>query len=151
MNHKLFYILFLFALLSCGENKVVDQAAIDKQKIEDYLEAKQLDALTSASGLYYIISEAGTGDKPGAGATVTVTYKGYLLDDRVFDQGDFYTGSLPSLIKGWQEGIPLIAPGGKIKLIIPSALGYGNRAAGSIPPNSVLVFDVTLHYFSGKK
>jgi len=106
MNHKLFYILFLFALLSCGENKVVDQAAIDKQKIEDYLEAKQLDALTSASGLYYIISEAGTGDKPGAGATVTVTYKGYLLDDRVFDQGDFYTGSLPSLIKGWQEGTP---------------------------------------------
>lgn len=143
-------IIFLMALVSCGENKVVDQAAIDKQKIEDYLAEKQLDALSTTSGLYYIITEAGTGNKPGPEATVTVTYKGYLLDDRVFDQGDFFTGALPSLIKGWQEGIPLIAPGGKIRLIIPSALGYGNRAAGSIPPNSVLVFDVSLHYFSGK-
>jgi FKBP-type peptidyl-prolyl cis-trans isomerase len=145
--------LFLFILItffSCGENKVVDQSAIDQQKIGDYLAAKQLEALSTASGLHYIISEAGTGPKPGPDATVTVTYKGYLLDDRVFDQGEFYTGALPSLIKGWQEGIPLIAAGGKIKLIIPSALGYGNRAAGSIPPNSVLVFDVSLHYFSAK-
>ncbi|MBU1009322.1 MAG: FKBP-type peptidyl-prolyl cis-trans isomerase [Bacteroidetes bacterium] len=148
---KIPLIVLLFTALilqSCGEKQVVSQADIDQQKIVDYLISKQLTATATASGLHYIIIDEGSGDKPTTQSTVTVSYKGYLLDDTLFDQGTFFTSPLSDLIKGWQEGIPLIAPGGKIKLIIPSALGYGGHAAGSIPANSVIVFDVSLHYFS---
>ena len=76
---------------------------------------------------------------------ITVKYKGYLLDGTVFDQNttgvDFRLGSL---IRGWQIGFQKFKKGGKGKLLIPSALGYGSAAQGNIPKNSVLIFDVEL-------
>ncbi len=76
-----------------------------------------------------------------------VKYKGYLTDGTVFDQttGSLSaTFSLSGLIEGWQEGIPLLKKGGKGTFFLPSALGYGPSGAGSIPPNTVLIFEIEL-------
>ena len=84
--------------------------------------------------------------QPTSSSYVTVVYKGYLTDGNVFDQSKS-TGlgiSLTNVIKGWQEGIPYFKVGGKGKLLIPSALGYGAQTQGNIPANSVLIFDITL-------
>ncbi len=127
-----------------------DQAKKDDGIITDYLTAHKLTATKTASGLYYISTYPGTGGYPSANSTVTVYYQGYLPDNTVFDQtvfGSPATFALNNVIKGWQEGIPLIKKGGTTKLLIPSALGYGNNPPSGIPANSVLIFDVELLNF----
>ena len=111
----------------------------DREEIEQYAKENNLNGQFTESGLYYIIIDEGNGKHPISGSTITVSYKGYFLDGIVFDEGDFFTANINNLIIGWQEGIPLIGEGGKIKLIIPSHLGYND---------GVRVFDVSLHYFS---
>lgn len=92
----------------------------------------------------------GTGDAVQAGDTVTIHYTGALASDgTVFDSsvdsGQPATFPLGNLIQGWQEGIPGMKVGGKRRLYIPAALGYGASGSGSsIPPNSDLIFDIEL-------
>lgn len=149
MKRYLFVLLILcVTVISCKDNDDTDQAAIDKQKIEAYLAEKGLEAEYTASGLYFIIHNGGNTLKPNINSTVTVAYKGYFLDGRVFDQSDMIDFRLSQVIKGWQEGIQLIGEGGSISLLVPSQLAYGTSQKGDIPPNSVLVFDITLFYFS---
>jgi FKBP-type peptidyl-prolyl cis-trans isomerase FkpA len=80
-------------------------------------------------------------------------YKGYLTNGKVFDQtgttsnheaGTPVTFTLNQLISGWQLGLPLIKPGGKIILYLPASLGYGPYGQGSIPGNAALIFEITL-------
>lgn len=110
--------------------------------------AKKEGVQETESGLQYIIREAGNSNHPGPQDTVLVHYKGSLLDGTVFDQteegGEPIELTLDRVIPGWTEGIQLIGEGGTITLYIPSELGYGSRAAGSIPANSTLMFDVTV-------
>lgn len=124
------------------------QLAKDIMIIEDYLMSKQLVAQRTASGLHYIITEEGTGEHPTVDDIVTIKYKGYLTDGTIFDQtrpANAITQPLSIFIQGWIEGIPYLrSGGGKGILLIPSALGYGSTAVGSIPANSVIIFDVTL-------
>lgn len=149
MKRYLFVLLILcVTVISCKDNDDTDQAAIDKQKIEAYLAEKGFEAEYTASGLFYIIHNGGNALKPNINSTVTVAYKGYFLDDRVFDQSDMIDFRLSQVIKGWQEGIQLIGEGGSISLLVPSQLAYGTSQKGDIPPNSVLIFDITLFYFS---
>lgn len=100
------------------------------------------------SGLQYKIIEPGNDVKPGPEDTVLVRYKGTLLDGTVFDEvsapDEPISLTLNRVIPGWQEGMQLIGEGGKATLYIPSALGYGERGAQTIAPNSTLVFDVEL-------
>ena len=88
----------------------------------------------------------GTGKQVSVNDTVVAYYKGYLLKDgSVFDETKDKPAIFPlnRLIKGWQIGVPLCKVGGKIKLIIPSNLGYSIRTrAAKIPPNSILVFEI---------
>jgi len=113
--------------------------------------SKNGDKMKTASGLEYIEVEAGTGAQAEAGKTVSVHYTGKFQDGRVFDssvsRGEPITFRLGvgQVIKGWDEGIALMKVGGKAQLVIPPALGYGERGAGGvIPPNATLTFDVEL-------
>lgn len=104
---------------------------------------------TTESGLQYEIIETGKGErKPTPEDMVTVHYTGKLIDGTVFDssveRGEPTTFPLNGVIQGWQEGLQLMSEGDKYKLTIPAELAYGDRPTGSIPPNSVLVFDVEL-------
>jgi FKBP-type peptidyl-prolyl cis-trans isomerase len=92
----------------------------------------------------------GTGTEAKAGQTVSVHYTGYLTNGKKFDssvdRGQPFSFALGAgqVIKGWDEGVAGMKIGGKRRLIIPAALGYGATAQGSIPANSELVFDVEL-------
>lgn len=111
--------------------------------------AKEAGVQSTESGLQYKIIEPGNADvKPGPQDTVTVRYRGALLDGTVFDEvpsdADPISLTLNRVIPGWQEGMQLIGEGGKATLYIPAALGYGDRGTQGIEPNSTLVFDVEL-------
>lgn len=110
--------------------------------------AKKAGIQTTESGLQYKIIEPGSNVKPGPQDTVSVRYKGTLLDGNVFDEvpagEDPISLTLDRVIPGWTEGLQLVGEGGKIQLFIPSELGYGTRGSGAIAPNSTLVFDVEL-------
>jgi FKBP-type peptidyl-prolyl cis-trans isomerase FkpA len=138
------------SLASCKED-VTDYGPIDKKIIEDYLAATDLTAQSTSSGLYYIIEKPGGANHPNINSSVSVNYKGYLTDSTVFDEsyssGQPSTFPLTSVIAGWQEGLQLIGVKGKIKLLVPSALGYGSTVKGTIPANSVLIFDINLVEF----
>jgi FKBP-type peptidyl-prolyl cis-trans isomerase FklB len=101
------------------------------------------------SGLQYKIISEGTGKTPTPTDSVTVNYKGSLLNGTVFDnsfeRNQPATFVLNAVIPGWTEGLQLMKEGGKAELYIPSDLGYGDRGAGNvIPGGSTLVFEVEL-------
>lgn len=154
--NTMFQKIFLFFLLlvitaSCSKtDSNPDFSAIDKQVIEEYLSVKKLTAQSTPSGLYYIITTPGGTVHPTINSTVTAKYKGYLANGSVFDQTTTSPVEFPlsGVIAGWQEGLQLIGAGGKIKLLIPSALGYGGVSKPGIPMNSVTIFDVELVSFT---
>lgn len=111
--------------------------------------AKKEGVITTASGLQYIVLIQGTGEKPLPGNRVKVNYVGTLLNGKEFDnsykRGQPAEFDLATVIKGWIEALQLMPVGSKYKLFIPSELGYGEIGMGSsIPPNSVLVFELEL-------
>ena len=106
------------------------------------------------SGLYYKIISKGKGGLPVKGKSVSVHYKGMLLDSTIFDssysrnQPIEFTLGFGQVIPGWDEGISLLKKGSKATLIIPPNLAYGSAGAGGvIPPNSTLIFEVELINF----
>ncbi len=106
---------------------------------------------TSNSGLAYEDLAAGDGDEAKAGDTVEVHYTGWLTNGTKFDssrdRGQPFAFKLGAgrVIKGWDEGVAGMKVGGKRKLTIPPALGYGSRGAGGlIPPDAELIFEVEL-------
>ena len=100
------------------------------------------------SGVVVTHLKVGTGAKPTASNTVKVHYEGKLKDGTVFDSS--YDRGQPAefpvggVIAGWVEALQLMNAGSKWRLHVPSELAYGGQAVGSIPPHSVLVFDVEL-------
>ncbi len=142
----LFSVVFIFA--SCGKDElsVEEQFDIDAKLIEDYLKANNLTAEKTPDGLYYIIEIAGGEEKPKITSTVVATYKGYFLDDNVFDSGTNASFPLSNVIQGWQKGIPKFGRGGKGKLLIPSKFAYGTSSRPG-RANAVLGFDIEVHDF----
>jgi hypothetical protein len=106
--------------------------------------------VTTPSGLRYTDLVVGTGPSPRAGQTAVVHYTGTLTDGTKFDssrdRGQPYSFALGagSVIEGWDEGVATMKVGGRRKLVVPPALGYGASARPGIPANSTLVFDVEL-------
>jgi FKBP-type peptidyl-prolyl cis-trans isomerase FklB len=101
------------------------------------------------SGLQYKVLTEGSGKTPKAEDTVTVNYKGTLIDGTEFDssykRGQPATFQVKGVIKGWTEALQLMKEGSKWQLFIPPELAYGERGAGStVPPNSTLIFEVEL-------
>ena len=139
------FILTLFISCTKDNNSIVDYTAKNEQEIKDYIAKNNLTAQRSNTGLYYIITEPGTGTQPTASSNVTVAYKGYFTNGTVFDQSSAGIKiGLNQVIKGWTEGIPYFKTGGSGMLLVPAHLGYGSYNYNGIPGDSVLIFDVKL-------
>jgi FKBP-type peptidyl-prolyl cis-trans isomerase FkpA len=150
-RYLLIFSLLCFVFSSCKKSAAFDaaaQAATDDAAIQAYIKANNITATKDASGLYYEVVTEGTGSYPNINSTVTVNSSGKLLNGTVFDTETALVTTMSSVIKGWQIGLTHINTGGRIILLIPSALGYGNTVTGSIPKNSVLIFTVDLLGFS---
>ena len=114
-------------------------------------EGKTLHEVTTPSGLKYTELVDGTGPTPQRGQTLTVHYTGTLVNGFKFDSSrdrgtpmEFKFGVQP-MIKGWDEGLATMKVGGRRKLVVPPALGYGPQGRPpDIPGNSILIFDVEL-------
>lgn len=120
------------------------------EELAAYLQKNDIVAEPTESGLYYVVTQEGTGEKPEAGQLVKVHYTGKLLSGEVFDSSidrepyQFPLG-IGQVIPGWNEGIALMTKGEKGVLYIPYYLGYGvNGSAPVIPPFATLVFEVEL-------
>ncbi len=104
---------------------------------------------TLPSGLQYRVVTAGSGKKPRASDTVSVHYKGKLIDGTEFDsshkRGQPASFPVNGVIAGWTEALQLMGEGSTWELVIPSNLAYGPRGAGGvIPPHATLIFEVQL-------
>jgi peptidylprolyl isomerase len=124
----------------------VELLSTEEKPMLPKLDAKEWKKLESGLEIWDV--KEGEGEAVKKGGTVTVHYTGWLTDGKQFDSsvgGKPISFPLNGVIKGWQEGIPGMKPGGTRRLKIPAELGYGKQGAGAdIPPNSVLVFEVQL-------
>ena len=131
------------SLLKKREARVLGE---DIDKIKKYLADSSLTALEDTSGVQYIIHTSGGGKKPSVDDCVVVKYTGKMLDTGVvFDQQESIAFPLNGMIPGWKVAIPLLGKGDSGTFFIPSKLAYGPQGfPGAIPPDAILVFDVTL-------
>ena len=124
-----------------GDTKEIGEKFLEENKLREGV-------ITTESGLQYEVLKMGKGKKPSATDKVKVHYHGTLVDGKVFDssveRGEPITFGLNQVIAGWTEGVQLMPVGSKFKFYIPQNLGYGERAAGDIPPYSTLIFEVEL-------
>lgn len=131
---------------------LTNQDGYDSISIKKYMAANSLSGYKhTSSGLYYKVITAGTGtDTIGLGSTVGVQYTGTLLNGTAFDTEVTTDGTaatsftLYDVVPGFAEGLSKTTAGGKISIFIPSAIGYGNSASGSIPAFSCLRFEITV-------
>ncbi|MCJ1884794.1 FKBP-type peptidyl-prolyl cis-trans isomerase [Pseudomonas sp. LA21] len=129
-----------------AQAKAEAAAAVGREYLVD--NAKREGVTVLPSGLQYEVLVAGEGAKPSREDTVRTHYHGTLVDGTVFDSS--YERGQPAefpvggVIAGWVEALQLMNAGSKWRLHVPSELAYGGQAVGSIPPHSVLVFDVEL-------
>ena len=130
--------------------KASDDAKASLEKGKKFLDenAKKKGVTVTKSGLQYEVITEGKGVKPKATDMVKVHYTGTLIDGTKFDSSvdrkEPAEFPLDHVIPGWTEGVQLMNVGSKYKFYLPSELAYGAQGAGSIPANSVLVFEVEL-------
>ena len=131
-------------LASCGDDPAGPQAIEDAP----FAASLQIDlaAMTrTATGLYYEEIAPGSGDSVAAGQTATVAYTGWLIDGRIFDSGEFsFRLGAGQVVAGFDEGVTGMRPGGIRRIIVPPALGYGNRGSGPVPPDAIMIFRIEL-------
>lgn len=127
-----------------------DQVKVNQEEGEKFLKTNKNreGVVTLPSGLQYEIITKGNGPTPKASDTVKTHYHGTLIDGSIFDssvqRGEPATFGVSQVISGWVEALQLMPKGSKWRLFIPSELAYGERGAGSIGPNSTLIFEVEL-------
>lgn len=140
-------VLSLF-VLSASFAVVPFASGEDKEPKRPPIDAKEWKK--QKSGLEIWDVKEGKGEAAKEGATVTIHYTGWLTDDKAtkfdssLDRGEKATFPLNKLIKGWQEGIPGMKPGGVRRLKIPYDLAYGEEGRGKIPAKATLIFEIEL-------
>ena len=130
-----------------------DANIADGQRYRDMNGARS-EVTTTASGLQFEVLEAGTGEMPGENSTVTVHYRGTLIDGNEFDssysRGQPSRFSINGVISGWTEALKMMNVGGKYRLVVPPEIDYGAQgSAPDIGSNATLVFEVELIEFEG--
>jgi FKBP-type peptidyl-prolyl cis-trans isomerase FkpA len=154
MKKQLLWLLALVGLtgsVACTKTSVVTPAQQDEQ-IKAFIAKKGWTAQSTPEGIYYVTDVAGSGSTPALTNVIKARYKGYLLDETVFDSN--LSAALPfetllggNIIEGWKIGFQKFKAGGKGKILIPSAYGYGTSGTSGIPGYSVLIFEVELVSF----
>ena len=139
------------ALQAHMEKQFEEQTAANRKRGEDFLaeNAKKDGVKVTESGLQYSVITDAEGPKPAAENTVSVHYRGTLIDGTEFDssysRGSPTSFQLNQVIPGWTEGLQLMSVGAKYRFVIPYDLGYGERGAGGqIGPFETLIFEVEL-------
>jgi FKBP-type peptidyl-prolyl cis-trans isomerase FkpA len=150
-------LLIIIFISSCTES-INQQAVEDEKLIKDYLQRNNLKAEKTSSGMYYLfVKENPNGSPANRGRTAYVKYEGRFLDEEVFDYYpkpediEFGTTSFKfvigqgQVIRGWDEALPLMKREERIRIFLPSHLGYGRFGSPpKIPGNTVLQFDIHL-------
>ena len=137
-------------LMAAQQKGLKEQAAKNLSQSKTFLaeNGKKEGIKTLPSGLEYKVVTEGSGKMPKETDTVIVHYKGTLIDGTEFDssykRNQPATFQVKGVIKGWTEALQLMKAGSKWQLFIPPDLGYGERGAGPVPPNSALIFEVEL-------
>ncbi len=141
-------------VMGVNETAPLSGNARQSQQLPGPEEFGQYDQYAKEEGILYVDIVKGTGEEIKAGDTAVMLYKGWLTDGQLFDQtkkgedGKFQAFSFQlgsrQVIAGWEQGVSGMKTGGKRRLIIPPAFGYGESGQGPIPGNAVLVFDVEL-------
>jgi FKBP-type peptidyl-prolyl cis-trans isomerase FklB len=136
---------------SAQEAKAKEAGAGNRKEGDAFLAANKAKegVKTTADGLQYKVLTEGNGPKPTANDTVTVNYRGTLLNGKEFDssykRGQPASFPVGGVIKGWTEALQLMPVGSKYQLFIPPDLAYGDRGAGGdIGPGETLIFEVEL-------
>lgn len=164
--HKSWLFVLMLMLVGCDGSsehvEIEDKEAFRKSLVEKalndetrragdaYVEqySQRPDVTMTKSGLFYRIIKEGSGRQPELDDIVEVVYEGRLVSGDLFDATDTDTTAkfpLNQVIKGWREGLNNMSEGARWELVIPPELAYGARSpTPSIPPNSTLIFDVTL-------
>ncbi len=153
----LYSAVFVLLFLGCDKKDAIDPCSYDPckvvapaaqiQSVKDYLIANGITAVQHCSGAFYVIDVQGTGAAPGICSYVNANYTGKLTNGTVFDQGTFQEPlQLASLIMGWANTLPQLQKGGKMRMFLPPSLGYGAQTVGTIPANSILIFDIELTF-----
>ena len=133
-----------------AESKMKADAPKNKEASDKFLEEnkKKEGVKTTSTGLQYKIITTGTGEKPKATDTVTVNYRGTLINGTEFDASEKHGGPatfpVTGVIPGWTEALQMMPVGSKWQLFIPPSLAYGENAPPSIGANQALIFDVEL-------
>ncbi|XBC41732.1 MAG: FKBP-type peptidyl-prolyl cis-trans isomerase [Buchnera aphidicola (Kaburagia rhusicola rhusicola)] len=137
-------------LLRLEENIKIKEKKINAIEGKKYIKKllMQNNMKCSKTGLVFLIKKEGQGLHPRENDIVTVHYVGSLIDGHEFDnsykRGKPLSFALNNVILGWKEGLKYIKKGGKIKLVIPPSLAYGEDGVPGIPGNSTLIFDIEL-------
>ncbi len=140
-------IIIAAGMTSCFKNQEIDEDEL--ARIEDFLDANNIDVEPTESGLYYVEIIEGTGHQPVAGDTVEVYYRGTFLDGRIFadntqDEPFRFVLGIAYVIEGWDEGLTYMKEGGEAMLIIPSTLAYGSAGTYGIPGYTPLIYTIKL-------
>ncbi len=132
------------------KNNFPEETLMSENELNKYFKDNNIKPITTASGLNYVVTKEGNGEKPQIGTLIKVHYTGKLLDGTVFDSSvtrnepiQFVLG-IGQVIPGWDEALQLLSKGEKAVLYIPYYLAYGDRGAGAIPPFATLIFEVEL-------
>ena len=138
-------------IMACTKTSALT-AAEEDALIKAYIAKKGWTAQSTPEGIYYVTDVAGTGSStPAPTNIVKVYYKGYLLNETVFDSNlapsPAIEFALNRVIAGWTLGFQKFKAGSKGKLLIPSPYAYGASGQGSIPGYSPLVFEIELVSF----
>ena len=132
------------------KNNFVEETLAAENELNKYFKDNAIKPITTSTGLNYVKTDDGNGEKPKVGTMVKVHYTGKLLDGTVFDSSitrnnpfQFVLG-VGQVIPGWDEGVQMMSKGEKGVFYIPYYLAYGNMGSGPIPPFATLIFEIEL-------